>query len=156
MGIRSSTSQCCCEDEMTSRKDTWLCTCHIGDTQKTFVLLCPCFLLFPSVSKDQLIWPLRENMYPIAFPHIYLRKNVPEPTCISTFSHLEVDRLDLSKEESGGAMWVRLTLTELCLALLVMISLSISRDKITTVLTFIGSGGRRLPGTGDVFWLKWV
>lgn len=51
-------------------------------------------------------------------------------------------------------MWMRLTLTELSLALLVTISLSIIWDKITAVLTFLGSGGRWLPGTGDLFWLK--
>lgn len=39
-------------------------------------------------------------------------------------------------------MWMRLTLTELSLALLVTISLSIIRDKIMAVLTFLGSGGR--------------
>lgn len=51
-------------------------------------------------------------------------------------------------------MWMRLTLTELSLALLVTISLSIIWDKITAVLIFLGFGGRWLPGTGDLFWLK--
>ena len=76
------------------------------------------------------------------------------PLGIPTFSHLEVDGLDLSKEESGGATWMRLTLTELSLALLVMISLNIIWDKITAVLTCLGSGGRCLPSTGDLFWFK--
>lgn len=81
----------------------------------------------------------------IPFSHICLSKNVPE--AISVFSDLEVDRRGLSKEESGARSHVMtLTWIELCLALRVMISLSIVLDIVMEMLAFLGFGERGLLG----------
>lgn len=58
----------------------------------------PLLSAFPDVNLDPLKQSKGKMCFP--FPHICLSKNVPE--AISIFSDLEVDRLGLSKEESGA------------------------------------------------------
>lgn len=103
----------------------------------------PLLSAFPDVNLD----PHRRSKGKMCIPfsHICLSKNVPE--AISVFSDLEVDRRGLSKEESGTRSHVMtLTWIELCLALRVMISLSIVLDIVTEMLAFLGFGERGLLG----------
>lgn len=60
---------------------------------------CAPALFFPLVHyiQDPIRPPLRENLYPIAFLVFISGRAFQNPLGISTFSHLEVDRLDLSK-----------------------------------------------------------